>query len=376
MMPLRAFLTTRSKTVRIAQIAPIIERVPPKKYGGTERVVHILAEELVKRGHQVTLFASGDSLTSAKLVSVYPRALREAKIKDLYGLNTWTMLNVGMAYSLQNQFDIIHDHTGHLSLPAANLSQTPVVMTLHGPFTTDNKRIYETLNNPYFVGISKDQTKSAPNLKHLSCVYNGLKMEHYPFSAEHEGYLLFVGRISSEKGVHNAIDAAQYLNLPLIIAAKLESVDLAYFNEYIGPRLSETIKWIGEVDEEERNKLMSKALCFLHPITWREPFGLTMIEAMACGCPVVGFNRGSIPEIVKNGVSGFVVNDTDEMIEAISNIGQINRQECRNYALKNFNAECMTSGYEAVYQTVLKKIKPHNGEAGKFYTNPLIKPFL
>lgn len=345
--------------MKIALLAPIIESVPPKKYGGTERVVHALAEELVKKGHNVTLFASGDSVTSAKLISVYPRALREAKIKELYGPNILTMLNIGLAYSKQDEFDIIHDHVGHLSLPTANISRTPVVMTLHGPFTPENKRIFETLNKPFLVTISNAQTFRMPNVNWAETIYNGLHMEHYPFSQTNDGYLIFVGRISMEKGVHLAIEVAQYLNLPLIIAAKLESVDMQYFNEYVGPRLSDQIRWIGEVDEEERNRLFSRALCSLHPNTWREPFGLTIIEAMACGCPVIGFNKGSIPELIIDGKTGFVANDVDEMIDGVLNIGKINRAECRKHTLKNFNAQKMAERYTLLYQKILKNSKKH-----------------
>lgn len=342
--------------MKIAVLAPIIESVPPKKYGGTERVVYALAEELVRRGHDITLFASGDSLTSAKLVSVYPRSLREAKIKDLYGPNILTMLNIGLVYSQQDKFDIIHDHVGHLSLPTANISHTAVVMTMHGTFTAENKKIFETLNNPSIVTISHSQALHMPkNVNHRGTVYNGLSMEHYPFSKGHEGYLLFAGRISMEKGTHLAIEAAQQLNLPLIIAAKLESVDVQYFNEYVGPRLSDQIKWVGEIEEEERNKLFSKALCSLHPNTWREPFGLTIIEAMACGCPVIGFNKGSIPELIEQGKTGYIANDVEEMIEDVLNIGKIDRATCRKYALENFNSQKMTDGYEAIYRKILKQ---------------------
>lgn len=340
--------------MKVAQIAPIIERVPPKKYGGTERVVYALTEELVKLGHRVTLFASGDSQTSAKLISVYPRALRDARLKDIYGLNTWTLLNIGLAYKMQGEFDVIHDHTGHIGLPTANLCNKPVVMTLHGPFTADNKPLFKELNKPYLVTISNSQMVSGFNLpNYVGTVYNGLDMKNYPFSGRNEGYLLFVGRISMEKGVHIAIDVAQYLDLPLIIAAKLESVDMPYFQEYVGPRLSDQIKWVGEVDEQERNKLMSRALCFLHPITWKEPFGLTLIESMACGCPVVAINKGSIPEIVKDKETGYVVGDVDEMIEAVKKIKRINRIKTREYALRYFNSQVMAKGYEKVYQKVV-----------------------
>ena len=158
-----------------------------------------------------------------------------------------------------------------------------------------------------------------------------------------------------EKGVHHAIAVAQHLNLPLIIAAKLESYDMPYFQEYVGPRLSDQIRWVGEVDEEERNRLMSKALAFLHPVTWAEPFGLTMIEAMACGCPVVAMNKGSIPEIVLHQKTGFIVDDVEEMIEVVQNIKSIRRLDCRKHALKNFCAGKMAEGYEKIYQSVLKK---------------------
>lgn len=343
--------------MKIAQIADIIERVPPKKYGGTERVVYALTEGLVKKGHDVTLFATADSITSAKLVSAYPKALREAKIKDLYSPNYWRLLNVGLAYQLQGEFDIIHDHNGFLSLPTANVSQTPVVMTLHGAFDDSNRKIFSALNNPYFVTISDAQALSSTNLNYVGTVYNGLDMDDYPFSSDPDNYLLFVGRISKEKGVHHAIDAALKLNLPLIIAAKLDEAqpdDMKYFKTYIKPKLRGKIRWVGEIEEGERNKLMSKALCFLHPVTWPEPFGLTLIESMACGTPVVAFNQGSIPEIVAHGLTGFVVRNVKEMVAAVKNIDSIDRAVCRSYALENFNAERMVAGYEAIYQMILQ----------------------
>jgi len=340
--------------MKIAQIAPMVERVPPKKYGGTERVVHALTEELVRNGHDVTLFASGDSITSAKLESVFPRNLRDARVKDPYGVNFWTLLNFGLAYDMQDDFDIIHDHNAPISLPAANLATTPTVVTMHGAFNAENRKLFQTLSSPHIVTISEAQSYAVPNLNHAGTVYNGLAMDEYPFSeSEPEDYLLFVGRISMEKGTHLAIEAAQQLDKRLIIAAKVDKQDLAYFKEYVEPALSERIVWIGEVEEEERNQLMSKALCFLHPVTWREPFGLALIEAMACGCPVVAFNKGSIPEIIKNGDTGYVVEDVEGMIEAIQNISAIDRRECRTHALTNFSAKKMAEGYEQVYKDVL-----------------------
>jgi glycosyltransferase involved in cell wall biosynthesis len=341
--------------MRIAQIAPIIERVPPKKYGGTERVVHALTEELVKRGHDVTLFASGDSLTTAHLKSIYPKGLRDARLNDLYGANHFSMLNIGLAYAMQDEFDIIHDHNSSLSIATANLAKTPVVMTMHGPFTPEVRRLFKELRKPYIVSISNAQARSAPELHYAGTVHNGLSMEKYPWSATHDGYLLFVGRISMEKGVHFAISTAQALDLPLIIAAKLEPLDRPYYQEYIEPYLSDQIRWIGEVEEDERNKLMSRALCFLHPVTWPEPFGLTLIESMACGTPVVAFSMGSIPEIIRNKKTGFVVHDLQGMIESVEAIAMIDRKRCRRYSIKNFSAYRMTNGYESIYQQILNK---------------------
>ena len=341
------------RKLKIAQIAPIIERVPPKKYGGTERVVHTLTEELVKRGHDVTLFASGDSITKGKLESIYPRGLREGRFKDMYGINNLTLLHTGWAYENQDNFDIIHDHMAPHTLPLANIALTPVVMTVHGPFTPENRKLFTTLRGPHIVTVSQSQAYPVPNINHAGTVYNGLAMGHYPFGAEPGKYLLYVGRISMEKGVHFAIETALQLDIPLIMAAKVEAVDRPYFHEYIEPWLSDRIRWVDEVDEDERNKLMSGALCFLHPVTWREPFGLTLIEAMACGCPVVAFNRGAIPEIIKTGETGYVVEDVETMIEAVGNIGAIDRARCRAHALKHFNAEKMADGYEAVYRKML-----------------------
>ena len=345
--------------MRIAQIAPIIERVPPKKYGGSERVVYELTEELVKRGHDVTLFASGDSKTSAKLISVYPTSLREAKLGSVAnGKSAWTMLNLGLAYDQQDQFDIIHDHTHVIGLPTANIATTPVVITLHDPIFANYKQILETLTNPYIVTISKSQGEPAPKMNNIATVYNGLSMDSYVFSKTHDGYLLYFGTFRPEKGADKAIEVAKKLNLPLILAGKLDNWQKPFFSKYIKPYLSKKIQYIGEIGEVERNKLMSKAMCLLHPISWREPFGLNIIEAMACGAPVVAFNRGSIPELIENGKTGYVVENTEEMIAAILNIDTINREECRKHALKNFNAKRMTDEYEKVYEKILeKKIK-------------------
>ncbi|MBI4080165.1 MAG: glycosyltransferase family 4 protein [Candidatus Levybacteria bacterium] len=352
--------------MKIAQIAPIIESVPPEKYGGTERVISTLTEELVKRGHEVTLFASGDSKTSARLLSIYHSSLRKANIENMYGHNIWSLLNVGLAYQLQDEFDIIHDHNSQnnpVSLPLANIAKVPVVMTLHGALTNGYNKAFEFYRKPYLVTVSKKQAEPAPNLHYIGNVYHGINMHSYPFYQENDGYLLFVGRVRVEhgvevKGLHHAIDIAETTNMPLIIAAKIDTSfeeDVRYFNQVIKPRLSSKIRWIGEVDETTRNTLMSRAFCTLHTINFAEPFGLTLIEAMACGSPVIGFDRGSIPEIIQHGKTGFVVKNTYEAINALKNIGTIDRLCCRSYVKENFSAEKMAEAYEKIYYKVAKK---------------------
>ncbi len=353
--------TVALPAMRIAQIAPIVERVPPKKYGGTERVIYHLTEELVKRGHEVTLFASGDSETSAKLSSVVPVALREMpNEKDIYGFNVFSMLNSGEAYKRQSEFDIIHDHNPLIGLPAANLVRTPVVMTWHGPYEKDLIEYFAKLNRTHLVSISDSQASRAPQLKFAGTVYNGLPLHESPFSAEPGKYLLYVGRIDKEKGVHLAMDAAARTPHKLILAAKLDDhvpEIKKYFEGYIKPRLKKyegKVEWIGEVDAQRRDELMKGAICLLHAVTWPEPFGLTLIESMACGCPVIAFNMGSIPEIVRNGVTGFVVSNVTEMAEAIGKIGQIDRRACREHVLVNFTASRMADGYLEVYKKILR----------------------
>jgi len=346
--------------MKIAQIAPIIESVPPKNYGGTERIISTLTEELVKRGHEVTLFASGDSKTKAKLFSVYHTSLRKANTEDIYGPNIWSLLNVGMAYQMQDEFDIIHDHNSQnnpVSLPLANLSRTPVVMTLHGPLTNGYSKSFYFYRKPHLVAISKKQRVPAPDLNYIGNVYHGLNMSHYPVSTGSDGYLLFVGRVHlahgmEEKGLHHAIDIAEKADLPLIIAAKLDTSikeDVEYFKEKIKPRLNEKIRWLGEVNETRRNQLMSRAIALIHPINFAEPFGLTLIEAMACGCPVIAFNKGSIPEVIQDGKTGFVVTTSDEAVSAIQKVPSLSRAYCREYSLKNFCAERMAEDYEIIY---------------------------
>jgi glycosyltransferase involved in cell wall biosynthesis len=342
--------------MKIAMIAAPIERIPPTKYGGTERVVSALTEELVRKGHKVTLFASGDSKTSAELSSAFSKPLREAypSASEIMKRVQTTMLHLGKAYARQDEFDIIHDHTSYFGMTYAQSSRTPVVATLHGELNPSNVAMYEKLDKSYFVTISHAQRKLAQLLKYAATVYNGLQLQHYPFGSKSKGYLLAVGRFAPEKGIHNAIIVAKKLGKELIIAAKLEDQHKEYFEKMIKPFLNDKIRWVGEVGEKQRNMLMSGALCFLHPLEWEEPFGLTLIEAMACGTPVVAFNRGSMPEIIKNCKNGYITEGIESMVNAIKQIGKISRKECRTYALENFNAKKMAQDYEMVYESILE----------------------
>ncbi|MEX0616840.1 MAG: glycosyltransferase family 4 protein [Candidatus Woykebacteria bacterium] len=337
--------------MRIAQLAPLIERVPPKRYGGTERIVHYLTEELVKRGHSVTLFASGDSETKAKLVSSASHSLRSMYTSEEAA---FTMLNVAKVYKRGEEFDIIHNHSDYYAFPAAYSSQTPTVTTFHGAFTLENKNIYDEYKDLNFVSISNSQRKGQPSLNWRSTIYHGIPVEKFPFKENHKDYLLFVGRISLEKGTHIAMDIAMSLDKELIMAAKLDKYDVDYFNKYVAPRLSNgKIRWVGEVDDKERNKLMAEASCLLHPVTWSEPFGLGMIEAMATGCPVIAFNKGSIPEIIIDKKTGFIVKEEKEMMKAIEKIGSISRKRCRAHVEKNFNLKGMVDSYEKLYYEII-----------------------
>lgn len=339
--------------LKIAQVAPLWHRIPPKEYGGTERVVHALTEELVKKGHDVTLFATGDSITSANLYPSFPRGLKGLKLNQAEA-GEIILAHVGNAYKMHEEFDVIHDHLGALNLPAANFIDTPVVITMHGPVTPTKRKLYEMYDKPFYVPISHSQIKYFPNIHSAGVVHNGLPMDDYPFKRKGGDYLLFVGRIAKVKGVHFAIDVAEALDFPLIIAAKLDGRDVPYFKKFIKPRLSKKIKWIGEVSQDERNSLMAGALCFLNPITWKEPFGLTMIEAMACGCPVVAFNNGSIPEIIQDGKTGFIVGNVSEMVGAVEKIKSIDREYCRMHSLNNFSSKVMADKYEEIYYRVFE----------------------
>ncbi|KAB8332641.1 glycosyltransferase family 4 protein [Scytonema tolypothrichoides VB-61278] len=340
--------------MRIAQIAPLWERVPPPGYGGTELVVGLLTDELVRRGHEVTLFASGDSISLAKLESVHPRALRLDQTVKEY--TVYEMLNLARLYERADEFDIIHSHTGHSSLSYANLVKTPTVHTLHGIFTSDNEKLYQYAKNQPYISISDSQRESRLGLNYVATVYNGINVSSYKFHPQPEepSYLAFLGRISPQKGTHLAIQIAKETGWRLKIAGKVDVVDVEYFESQVKPFIDgKQIQYLGEANHEQKNALMGGAVATLFPITWREPFGLVMIESMASGTPVIAMNMGSTQEVIAHGKTGFLCNNVEECISAVSKVTELDRSACWEYVWERFSVQHMTDGYEAVYRKIL-----------------------
>lgn len=348
--------------MRIAQIAPLWEQVPPPAYGGIELVVSLLTDELVRRGHEVTLFASGDSQTLAELKSIHPRALRLDESVKEYGI--YEMLHLSTVYEQAAEFDLIHSHMGCAALPYARLVKTPTVHTLHGIFTPDNRKLYSHAKEQPFVSISDSQRELDLGLNCLATVYNGINVDSFKFYAQPDQpeYLAFLGRMSPEKGPHHAIEIAKKTGIPLKMAGKIDIVDREFYAEQIAPHVDgEFIQFLGEANHVQKNELMGRAKCTLFPITWREPFGLVMVEALAAGSPVIAMPLGSVPEVIADGEVGFVCETVDQCVDAVKRIDSISRAKCRQHVRDRFSAQSMTSGYEAVYQKVLAKRFSMNG---------------
>ena len=341
--------------MKIAQIAPLWERVPPFRYGGIELIVSLLTEELVRRGHEVTLFASGDSITTAKLSAVHDQALRlDPSIKEP-GLYEQMMLTE--VYTNAHHFDIIHSHVGCVALPYTSFVKTPTIHTTHGIFTPDNEKMFQRFASQPYVSISEAQREPRLGLNYLHTVYNGIDTSTYPFQATptQPAYLAFVGRISPEKGPVEAIKIALAAGIPLKMAGKIDVVDREFYQEQVEHLIDgDQIQYLGEVTHEEKVQLLSGATVTLFPITWREPFGLVMIESMATGTPVIGMGLGAVPEVIANGKTGFVCHSLEKMIEAIPAAIKLDRQTCRDYVVKHFSVQSMTDQYEKVFQMALR----------------------
>jgi glycosyltransferase involved in cell wall biosynthesis len=346
--------------MKIAQVAPLWERVPPPTYGGIELVVSRLTDELVRRGHEVTLFASGDSQTLANLKAVCPRALRlDPNVKE-YAV--YEMLILSQVYQQAAEFDIIHSHMGISALPFASFVQKPTVHTLHGSFTTDNTHAYTHHRHQAYVSISDAQR--TVDLNYSGTVYNGIEPLDYSFVAQPQEppYLAFLGRFSQEKGPHHAIAIAKQTGLQLKMAGKVDAVDSEFFNLEIAPHLDgKQIQYLGEINHKEKVELLGNAAITLFPITWQEPFGLVMIESMATGTPVIAMSLGSVPEVIADGETGFVCQTYEEMAAKIPQALKLNRQWCREYVENTFSVTQMVDGYEAVYKKILQQRIDSNG---------------
>src|SRR5262249_4820193 len=335
----------RRDTLRIAQVAPLVESVPPKHYGGTERIVAYLTEELVRLGHKVTLFASGDSITSAELVPLCRRSFRQNKRATDY-LSREVLL---MDHVMQRagEFDVVHFHTGCLHYLISRHLTVPHVTTLHGRLDTpESVRLYERFRGMPMISISNAQRAPWPCANWQTTIYHGLPQGLFRFHPETGGYLAFLGRASPEKRVDRAIEIAKQVGMPLKIAAKVDPANRRYFKREIEPLLKVPyIEWLGEISDKHKDEFLGNAYALLFPIDWPEPFGLVMIESMACGTPVTEYACGSVAEVMDDGVTGFVVNDIDEAVKAIGRVRDLSRARCRKVFEKRFTASRMASDY-------------------------------
>jgi glycosyltransferase involved in cell wall biosynthesis len=341
--------------MKIAHVAPLIESVPPATYGGTERVVYYLVEALVDLGHDVTLFASGDSRTRARLIPVVDRALR---LHPSYSHHVaWHTMLVDQVREMCASFDVIHFHIDTIHLPVAVQCRTPSLTTLHGRLDLpDLVPLYQRFHRHPLVSISDAQRAPLPQGNWVATVHHGLPLDLYTFHPEPRDYFAFVGRISPEKRCDRAIEIAVACNTPLRIAAKVDMADRAYFEHSIRPLLDHPlVSFEGEIDDASKNDLIGNARALLAPIDWPEPFGLVFIEAMACGTPVITYRHGSVPELIDEGVTGFVVQDQQQAIAAARQVERIDRRRCRETFERRFCAPIMARQYLAVYRQLTEK---------------------
>ena len=339
--------------MKIAQVAPLYESVPPMTYGGTERVVSYLTEELVAQGQDVTLFASGDSQTAAKLVPGSPRSLRLSGKSIDHLAHHIAMLDDVMR--MAPEFDVIHFHIDYMHFPLSRYCALPSLTTLHGRLDLpDLIPVYKKFPDAPLVSISLSQRKPLPRVNWIGNVSHGLPTDLLTFQPKAGAYLAFLGRISPEKRVDRAIEIARRAGMPLKIAAKIDKVDREYYESTIKPLISDpNVEFIGEIGEHEKSEFLGNAYAYLFPIDWPEPFGLTMIEAMACGTPTIAFNCGSVKEVMQEGLTGFIVEDMDQAVAAVEKISTIERTACRNVFEKRFTATQMAENYVELYRSMV-----------------------
>jgi glycosyltransferase involved in cell wall biosynthesis len=341
-------------SMRIAQVAPLYERVPPHCYGGTERVVSYLTEELIDQGHEVTLFASGDSVTKAKLISPCVQSLRfNPHCLDYLAYN---FVQLEQVFQRAHLFDVIHFHIDYFHFPFSRRQDVPHLTTLHGRLDIpDLVPLYREFHEMPVVSISSVQRAPLAWVNWYGTVYHGLPSDLYEPRKEPGRYLVFLGRISPEKRVDRAIEIAKLAQMPLKIAAKVDAVDRCYMEKEIRPLLNHPlVEFIGEISDADKGLLLKNAYALLFPIDWSEPFGLVMIEAMACGTPTVAFRRGSVPEVLDNGVTGWIVDDVAQAAEALTRLRRFDRVRCRRVFEKRFSARRMAQDYAEIYRRVIE----------------------
>jgi len=344
--------------MRIAQIAPLTEAVPPKLYGGTERVIAWLTEELVALGHDVTLFASGDSHTSARIEAIWPRALRlDTSVRDPMGLH---MAMLEQVRRQSDQFDVLHFHLDYYPFSLFSRQTTPFITTLHGRLDLpEHQPVFTTFSSMPVISISNSQRRPVPQAGWVKTIYHGLPADLLTPKPVRPSYLAFLGRISPEKSVDRAIRIAERCGLPIKIAAKIDRADRDYFEEQIRPLMSlPFVEYLGEINDAQKPEFLSGASALLVSIDWPEPFGLVMIEAMACGTPVIAFNRGSVPEIVEDGLTGFIVEDETSAVGAVGQLSTLSRERVRARFDERFTARRMANEYLAVYRQLAEAANP------------------
>lgn len=361
------------KSLRIAQISPLWFPVPPKGYGGSEQVVGTLTEELVKRGHKVTLFAPGNSKTKAKLKSIVPNGLKALNVPWLH--DSYNIINLLEGFSKSGEFDIVHTHIDVYDPIIRGLNpQTPSIATLHNHFWPrlqtpsyphyyaykGRVELYNRFKNLPYVSISDKYRELCPaKLNFVQTIHHGIEIDKYKFNPTGKDQYIWIGRISRHKGTHLAVQVAKKLGLKLLIAGVMSSDEQRdFFKKEIQPHLNKNIQFVGEVKGyKEKSDFYGQAKAFLYPLQWQEPFGITMIEAMACGTPVVALDYGSVPEIVKHGKTGFIAKNLNEFKKYISQVHSINREDCRRHVENNFTIEIMAENYEQTYYNVIKNWK-------------------
>lgn len=341
--------------MRILQIAPLWERVPPPAYGGTEAVVHLLVEELVRMGHDVTLVASGDSQTNARLQACYPQSLRSAK--HIQDKTTYSLEHAAFSLRHATTYDVVHNHAGHEVMTMARfVSQVPMLTTMHCLIPEDTRIIWDNYGG-YYNAISVAQRAALPPSRcgeFAGVVHNGIDVASFPFQEHKEDHLLFLSRISPEKGTETAIEVARRSGRKLVIAGKVDDVDKEYFHERVEPLIDGTqVVFVGEANAETKRELYRRARALILPITWEEPFGLVFAEALACGTPVLTFRRGAAPEIVDHGKTGFVVSNADEMVESVARLGEIDPVSCRETVAARFDKSTMARNYLRTYRNII-----------------------